>query len=228
MYYNIDEVLEIAEMIELDENGHFSPSEVDNVWSNIFDSRIFASDFSVDCGATKLVIIPSNANYVIKIPFDGEYHENWDDKGNMWFDEFTVIQDYCYRETLLYESAKKEHVEKFFLPIEEVKEASNIAGWPIYVQPKATIYGNLVRSEKETLTTKESIKYVSSKDCCINISLPNFWLAACFDSSSSVEEFDKFIQFLNNDSSIKQDLHQSNIGYYNNKAVIIDYAGYFE
>lgn len=158
----------------------------------------------VSYGATKLVLMNEYSNWVFKIPFKNR-------KIN-----------YCQIEAEIYEDARRENLDKFFAPCYFLE---NYDGARIYVMQRAEVsydklYSDLFeRLSSEGRTEKEASDIVDEAD-----SYSEFvnWLFPYY--SEEPAEFDKFIDFLNCASI--NDLHSGNIGYINDRVVLIDYSGY--
>ena len=218
----------------LNEEGYFTESDADYLVSSIPETE----KFGYETGATKCVIIPEGEDYVIKIPFNGYVsscsccEEEDPYECNRSHCPYVAIEngggrycdDYCAREMELYEEVVEKYPEfkNFFLPIENIMEVGH---YPIYVQAKGEIYSEIDK-EKHPVQEK-SVTEVKSEErnfCSANVN----WLAKCLeDLNNDTELYDRFIQMLK-DNRMAGDLHSSNIGYYNNHAVIIDYGGFFE
>ena len=88
--------------------------------------------FDVRSGATKIVLVPDNLPYVIKIPYYGE--ETWDG----WVHPFCGGNegedvDYCDEEAKIYADAEASGCAQFFVPTIQLTMAGDI---PIYIQTK--------------------------------------------------------------------------------------------
>jgi len=95
-----------------------SDDTFDSDWVDYEVSKNYSGDFHIDNGVSKMVIIPENEDFVIKIPFNGMYEYEWDDDEedydweNPSFDYFTGAHapdqtDYCWDEMLAIEKANK-------------------------------------------------------------------------------------------------------------------------
>lgn len=158
----------------------------------------------VSYGATKLVLMNEYSNWVFKIPFKNR-------KVN-----------YCQIEAEIYEDARRENLDKFFAPCYFLE---NYDGARIYVMQRAEVsydklYSDLFeRLSSEGRTEEEASDIVDEAD-----SYSEFvdWLFPYY--SEEPAEFDKFINFLN--CAGINDLHSGNIGYINDRVVLIDYSGF--
>ena len=202
-----------------DYSAGFSEEDVDDFLESMWYEGL--PDYDYQIGATKLVIIPCNTTFVIKIPYNEAIH----------FGEcFDLIglpkgfNDYCQYELALYEIAEVEGWEEFFLPIEYIGEYKGI---PIYIQEKAEeyLYCPIDYSSEDS---RKAVENKRKEDrYYLPLSLPFDWIACCLDILKSMEKVREFFRFLEN-TKISRDLHKANIGYFKNKPVIIDYGGYFE
>lgn len=83
--------------------------------TNFEDQSVFmiddvsAKDIEVDAGITKLVLIPKNLNYVIKIPFTGVYTAFYKNEDGSTYYEFVSCADgdICAEENSIYEEVSE-------------------------------------------------------------------------------------------------------------------------
>lgn len=216
----------------LNENGFFGEEDVDYLIAGI----PVEEEFDYDTGATKCVIIPEKGDFVIKIPFNGCVCScsNCDVKDilncdrpccpyrNFTHGGGTYGDDYCALELERYELIRRKYPEfiDFFLPLEKIMEVKH---YPIYIQPKCTIfdYDDTVKSSESSLSK------VRSKEA-MNISAPEEWLAICMENlNEDIDKYNRFITMLK-ETNISGDLHSKNLGFYNNHAIILDYAGFYD
>ena len=222
-------------------DGGFTEDDVEDfIW---YIDRDSVPSFHYEAGASKLVLIPDEYDFVIKIPFTGAYAEvgeYYDDEQGEWvtsedggcYEDFYGSSDdsgcnYCAAECEIYEEAKDNGFEQLLLKIEKVGEFN---GTPVYIQPKVKSFTYTGNTEKYSSNkSKEIVKEEKSKrkkDFGITIcSFPTDWSASCLDILGSIDELNRFFEFLNEKSG---DLHSNNIGYCNGKPCIIDYAGFWD
>ena len=218
MFYDIDEIVEFVKTFHPTEDG-FTEEDVDDFISSIDINKVPLFDY--DTGATKLVIIPIERDYVIKIPFSGFYG---DDDEYYSFEE----EDYCSLETEIYEEAAANGFGDLFLPI---KQVVMIAGYPIYVQPQAETL-DVDDREQKRYSSKDSRDIVINEYRDGNLAMmmgrkfPLSWVASCLDVLEKYERLVEFFDYL--EKNCIWDLHFNNIGYVEEHAVIIDYGGYNE
>lgn len=159
----------------------------------------------LDNGASKLIFIFNNHDYVIKVPFN------------------SYVFNYCAREVDNYKKACQEQLEYFFAPIFYLGISHNL---PIYAMKKA------VTGEKEI---EQRFSAVSDKVLSLNNkqyepSIYYNWcslkMKALFEYEYSLSDYGRLGGFLQRNNI--NDIHYNNIGFIENKPVIIDYSGCFE
>lgn len=213
MNYNINDILPFVKNFDFPE--YFSSQEEDFLVSSIEDGE----EYDWEDGATKLVIIPENLDYVIKIPFNAI----WD---SFMTEYIYMSQDYCNTEMELYYKIEKENplFTQFLLPLTYVKEFST---YDIYIQPKCQSYINTSKKYREKTYSKKSLGKISSCRPELDTSLPNDWLAAVAEELGDVELVKEFLNLLEK-YDMTQDLHHGNIGYCNGKPIILDYGSFYD
>ncbi len=203
-------------------------------------------DYDYYYGATKIVFILPDKNFVIKIPFSGCYVdkeiETKAEKGAKYkwissYSKFTGAQspmmtegdewDYCQVECDIYALAEEEAVEDFFAKTECIGFIHN---YPIYVQEIAKIYKDIYpfRETEETEYRKKYTEedYEKIDSLCYNHNYDYFnkyWLCDAFKYYGEIRG-EEFLQFIKNVRV--EDLHKANIGYIGDRPVIIDYSGF--
>lgn len=193
-----------------------------NCFENVIqkmDTSVLPRDYRT--GATKLVIILHDEDYVIKIPFHGG---SWG-ADSKYYDFENAPEpdrwDYCKVETLQYERIAEAGLQTFFV---ETKLLGYIKGYPVYIQPKVNIF-NDVRDDddydEKTISTTVDICNKLQVGC-----FNSYWLTDFLDffTQSDLERLSKHIR----DNAIG-DLHGDNLGFLSNgQPVIVDYADYWE
>ena len=220
------EVLNFIENFHLNEDNGFAEGDVDYFISSIDKKKV--PEFDYDTGATKLVIIPENRDYVIKIPFNGKYDYNWDSREDGFISFYGAEEDgwgddYCAAEQLFYHRAEEAGYAEFFLKTEF---EGNMYGYPIYTQKKVEDFCNYTPDEiQASYSSGDSRKSLKSN---MIASLPYYWTAACLTAfNEDLEKLNDFISFLK-ETGILSDLHTGNLGFVNNKPVIVDYGGFYD
>ena len=233
MNYNINEINMYLENFRPCD-GTFTEDDVDDFVCSIDINKVPSFDWST--GATKLVIIPEERDYVIKIPFSGEYNHEYEEEeegyGEFYCDnqymDYTGAaseygNDYCEAEEGYYQAALIDGWKDAFLPIEKIGEWHN---YPIYIQPKAEMLGDELSQRK--YSSEESRKEILSRregeDKYIFYNLPITWMASMLETYGSFEKVKELEWYL--EEQAISDLHCGNIGFYNGHAVIIDYGGW--
>ena len=192
-------------------------------WEDIVSPREFevADDdyhFQVRQGATKIVIVPDEAHYVIKIPFIGE--ESWGDRDFYYFDGGDYDNDsfdYCEHEAYLYEQAEYFKCDQFFVPTIYIFDVENI---PIYIQTK--IKG--LRSSSQP-SNEDTYRYASIKNS--DVLIPE--VGAKLLQYYSMDEVANFLAFIK--AFQVNDLEAARNGEYVEafgRYVFWDYSGYKE
>lgn len=196
----------------LEENCYFTDADFFSIASVISDKTL---DFQ--SGVSKFVIIPDDKDFVIKIPFTGIEEEGY-------YEEFQCGEcearpwDYCMTEVLRYEEAAKTVFKRCFA---ECQFLGYFNGFPIYIQEKCITYEDKnwgKNTDQEKLKTSKACNY----QYCANLD----WLTD-FRLYYGEEMLRNFLIFLEK-RYWNDDLRNSNIGYINNRPVLIDYSGFME
>ena len=220
--FKTEDVIKYIENFSLNEECAFTEDDVDNFVCGVDENL---PDWDYETGATKLVIIPGVEDFVIKIPFNGQYND-LNNEGEYIFDSFISgggpnWNDYCALEVNITENARGDEFEDFILP---VVKAGEWRAYPIYVQPKAEPY-----LEFGAHSSAKSLERVSRMKMSGEIDierLPQEWVASCLDWLDKDEEKLKELLCFFEEIGAFDDLHGGNVGYYNGHPVLIDYAGY--
>lgn len=124
--------------------------------------------------------------------------------------------NYCATEEELYQKAKENGVEEFFL---ETKCIGTYEGIPIYIQPKVEsgMYGTGVTPSKDS----EAI-YKAYKETELGV-FDNYFGAMIIEFYGEIKSL-KLFNFIKEQNI--NDLHAGNCGFMGNAPVIFDYSGY--
>ena len=167
---------------------------------NFYD--FFDENFQIYYGCTKIALVPKNkgARYILKIPM-GEH-------------------DYCEAEVQVYESARRDQVERFFTPI-EVFDSENY-DFPVYIQLKAKV--NRYSEEDDFYEAQEDWSSLSeeSRDAVFSIDMSE----KVVDEMLRVyapEEVEELITFCADEQI--NDIHAGNYGWYKGAPIIFDFSG---
>lgn len=218
---NVEALLDFFEECYFDEE-----LTEDNFFDNVIEHLPKNISFKFFSGATKLVILFPGADYVIKIPFNGQYTYNADDELIFWEFEngsFGRTWDYCLGEVEQYERAKKEGLENFFAKTEFI---GYVSGHPIYVQERATIYEEVAQEKDRQKNSWERRK--SARDLCDSNGYSCFnglWISDLQDYCGGPDD-ELFCSFMDYVTDYISDLHMGNVGYIDGKPVLVDYAGF--
>lgn len=217
--------VDIANIERMDYNYHIF---LDAALTKILSK---SDKYKMNGGATKIVIIPNDADYVIKIPITGTYITEHDADGNkvhilegrVDMEEF----DHLEHEQSIWRTLNRES-KKVFLPNITIGE---INGIPIYVQERVaktfmdTRSDQIEKTEGSVKSAQKLIEksgYGSNDDDDINILNEDFIAAI-------VEYYDEETarQVLSDAEEIG-DLHNENYGFTEDgRPVIFDYADFF-
>ena len=230
--YLINAVAAIRDLLPETEFGYYinDDSDLEEMACDFINAlRKINISAEVFAGVSKLVIVPAEGDYVIKIPFDGQYDYDYNDKEEteerVWYpytnasgDFLTSDWDYCEVEVAIYEKAVECTVEDFFV---ETMQIDEVLGRPIYIQKKA------ISIEEGGDNGKEASPEAKKNRCYCkpeNEWIPPSWLEAAIDFYG-LENTVKLKNFI--DDYYLKDFHSGNIGYTSEgKPVIIDYAGW--
>lgn len=171
-----------------------------------------AFDISIAYGASKLVLIPSDSDYVIKIPF-GIYNN----------------VDFCKIEEENYLRIKEDEPElaKYFAEcwragevfVENEDNEDEEVKVPIYIMRRTIVDETKVSDASYNL-------YINSggdeEDYCIDDE--NDETYSCFEFYYGIEELERILDII--DTLGINDLHTGNVGFINNMPVFIDYSGF--
>lgn len=158
-------------------------------------------DGAIEAGATKIVFIPNEGEYVYKV--SSNYVEG----------------DYCYREEKNYRLAKECGVEEFFVATEYF---TTIADHDVYIQKKVDI------DSQERITTKANQEI--GKDYCANdfgfYSIFDTWCAGALVTQYGIDRVKALLDFAKKYNI--NDLAEYNSCLENGVIKFFDYAGYGE
>ncbi len=130
--------------------------------------------------------------------------------------------DYCELELLYTKKAKEQGFDKY---IANTILAGYVQDYPIYIQPKCTLYEEECIENHSSTWTEEKQSKASESIYANDIDhrLSPCWVAD-FIEMYGEQEFNNFCNFLKeNDIG---DLHEGNIGYLKGRPVIYDYSGF--
>lgn len=219
MTYNINEIMGWFEGCEIPEKF---ASDLDAEVGSFFFETL---GFNWRSGASKLVIIPADKDFVIKIPCKYEYDGDEDTyKGACKFGPDGEVLDfgwnYCGLEEAIYQAAVKAGIEKLFA---ETIYIGVYDGYPIYIQEKCKIFNDIRNTEDyPEKSKKKSLKLCRDNNWyCFN----EYWLSDVLDYYNTDNEFMKLNKFI--ESYNISDLHFGNVGYrYDGSPVLIDYSDF--
>lgn len=201
-------------------------------------------DYTVDNGASKVVLVFTDSDYVVKIPFKGEFcgYDDYDCEDSCSrdypcsqcsrcsrrgaeenYDEFTGARvgeneydwDYCASEQFFYEKAVVAGVEEFFIKTIFIGEFNE---HPIYLQEKVEVYGY----NSQTKSSEQSKEIFIKRFCRSEIQSEDF--GGLLVEYYGEDKVNQLVEFLSEVGI--SDLHNSNVGIRANRPVLFDYSGY--
>jgi len=217
----IDEQQIMKEFVNLYIDDEFGA----DVESSDYETESIASVMEQVCGrcvwgASKFVVIPAEGDYVIKIPFTGEF--NWNDSTEQ-LDFCPFMNDYCEIERNRYEELKSQDIGVFFAETRLL--GSTKYGKKIYVQEKIkeTFYDSAKRSFSKD--SYDIVQDIHSKTNRLFLPFDDEWIAIAIDYYG--EKVTK--KLLDYAEENIYDLHHNNYGYrYDGSPVIHDFSDFNE
>lgn len=211
-------------------------------WEDVIIGNMKGVPYRTASGVSRCVFMfPDFPNLVVKIPFTGSGTEDEDEYDyNEPYEDFYCASfgcgehklkrkwDYCEAEITVYKDAVTSGVSDFFAETVCIGEIDN---HPIYVQEIATIYYDVYFDYECEYSTEEkkrnrssimekSNNSLSEDDCWI---VGQTWLAAFIEEYGITAAID-LITFLKSEGV--DDLHSENLGFIDDKPVIVDYASF--
>ena len=149
-------------------NGLSLPSELGPDEDSYFDDEWLVcqlddicEDANIEYGISKVVIIPEEGNFVIKIPFNGMYYHYWDKDADCYDGaEFSYYHeacapdssDYCWDEVIKIEKACEMGFDKLFPATSFLMEKD---GHRVYIQEKEELWVILILVIFQKIRAKE-------------------------------------------------------------------------
>lgn len=228
MTYNKEQILNLFDGYNFKINAFGSTvfTEHDNNSLNAFLHHKGYKNFSIFYGASKCVIVPFDEDYVIKIPYTGEYLEAEEDYDvSEVYEAFFGAEedegwDYCLVESIRYSITKAFHLEKFFAETKLLGHTKQ--NHPIYIQPKCDVF----HTSKLQVTAEEiqvTRTILSSPDSPIPCDFPVAWMTS-FRLIYGMDNLIKLTSFI--EEYEWDDFRGENVGFLNGKPVIIDYSNF--
>lgn len=183
--------------------------------------KIVPSSF-INFGATKCVIVSSEWDFVIKIPFHGAFKDDSYYSGLYW-QPFEECPDYCLAEYHKYLNLKKEHLNCFVAKTFLYKK---IGDYNIFIQEHIDSLDDLY-DEDTPCPSQKSLKI--AKLIKVRCPFDAEWVANCIDiyGENKVKAFLNYCNMI--DPDIYMDMHRANYGYRKNGTpAILDYSNYLD
>ena len=242
MLYLEDKVAKIVDIVSkvLPKDGQIGVFDDDcDYFYGDYESKIYRALEKIDPfvevnhGMSKMVIISSLIDYVIKIPLTGIWVQSCDENGDYidddyWFDEFAYGggengDDYCAEEVNIYETVLEEHPEYTFI-FPETMFYKQIDGVKYYLQEKCKCGGGCLKEDSSEIAVSTGDEICTDRDhqYAPIQSLP--WCIALVENYG-VEMAKEVLKYLHQIQI--SDLHNGNIGYNKEgKPIILDFSGF--
>ena len=181
-------------------------------------------DEEIRTGVSKVVIIPHDSSYVLKIPYrgarDGEDYYDFHYAGNEIRD-----WDYCETEAEIYDAFKAEGLECFLA--KTVRYGEDATGYPLYIQEKCITSYDYEDLDSNYTYDYTEIKAFRSMFACGMAVDNNTWNTKAI-MYYGVEKYIHFMQFcLDRFPDVLDDLHRENYGYRTDGSpVLIDFSSW--
>ena len=181
-------------------------------------------DEEIRTGVSKVVIIPHDSSYVLKIPYRGarEGEESWDfhyagNKIRDW--------DYCETEAEIYDAFKAEGLECFLA--KTVRYGKDATGYPLYIQEKCITSYDYEDPDSNYAYDYTEIKAFRSMFACGMAVADDTWNMKAI-MYYGVERYIRFMQLcLDRFPDVLDDLHSQNYGYrIDGSPVLIDFSSW--
>ena len=190
-------------------------------------SDIIKGDFYVTNGVSKLVIVPDELPFVIKIPFNGRYvYSDYDEESEDYdtcFCYFMMAEseisedDYCAKELELTARIKEEGFGEF---VPDMMYLGRCCGHNVYIQEKAK---PMSECSKTIHPTEDSL----NKSKQISAPFNNAWAALAIDIYGE-DSYNSFLKWARkNEPDVLSDMHTGNYGIdMNGNPILLDICGF--
>ena len=186
---------------------------------------MFNRHFKMDAGASKLVLIPLEGDYVYKIPLsyseEGVLFEELNEDGYHDFCEVEVDRCLEIKHAGFGDFIAKEEYVDFIngLSIYKMEKAVPFDETRKYLSNSSAGLSNNYDSIYKRLNSSSYSESVANV-----ISIPIEWMNILVERQGLLRTTDFFNYLIEN--GWDDDLHSGNIGFINNNPVLIDYSGY--
>ena len=190
-------------------NYNFDKVIFSNKYSDISEwERYYSRDtknigVEVTYGCTKIVVIPNEGEWVLKVPINYEK------------------EDFCKIEVENYKKAKRNDLGDFFC---EAHFLMNYYNAPCYIMRRAQVDESNLFSDVRRYMSSEGFTEEEIEDKMYDLDDDDI-LYDFFCSYYQVDFVDKLMSFLSKEKI--NDIHSENMGYYGDRPIIFDYSGYF-
>lgn len=180
-------------------------------------------------GVSKAAFIFDDLKYVIKIPFNGKFIYDENEGIILWEQfqfafEYSDVDDwnYCEAEAGIYDKAVENGFGEFFAATRFYDYTKN--NYPVYIQEKVIPFKEVEASMQ--LPSKKSIETAKKREFNRYCDLDYIWIASAIDYYGE-EKTKKFLEYVENNWRIGQDLHSGNIGYaLDGRPCLLDFSGW--
>lgn len=230
----------------------------DNDW--VLDELRYSlpDDWDIECGASKMVFVPANKPYVIKLPLrsnedlyhGSSYYSSWEneDTGSYHSHEYyageneefshavyplsgTYGADYCRSEVEFYEVAKAYHIDEMFAETREIGERRGIT---FYAQEKCLPLSQTDDPSKTAISEEIKQEYEATFSKSLNPHFSRSGVVFVRDFELRIADvygitmLSNFVKFKAKERT--GDYHSSNIGFFaaTGKPCVFDYSGYWD
>ncbi len=232
-----DKLQKIKDVLDMPENFGTNTdgdnSQVHSLYEdalNAFGMDYGNTNIKLGIGASKMVLIPDDSAYVLKVPFNGSW--SWidrdDDEEDEVFDTFEGAENdenywnYCEVELNRYNLAVEEGVSEFFATTKFFGYTKGKNSFPIYIQEKINPFKYI---DSKTYS-REEINYTRNKFSSLDLyyDFDTIWVIDAIRYYGFEKVIKLFMFIEKNDIS---DLHIGNYGYApNGRPAILDFSNF--
>ena len=223
---DIERAREILEYLTLP--GEFGVDADDDFYVEDIEEQIdgvINGHFVVTNGITKMVIIPDELPFVIKIPFNGRHIYDYydEDECEVEFIYFTMAEsevsdeDYCARELELTTRIKEEGFGEF---VPDMMYIGRCCGHNVYIQERVKPMSECAKALHPTEDSLNKSKKISAP-------FIDVWAALAIDAYGE-DEYYAFLDWARSyEPEVLSDMHNGNYGVdKNGNPIILDICGF--
>lgn len=214
--------LDLPRDFGIDVDDDFDTYNIEEQISDVMNDSFFVTN-----GVSKMVIVPNELPFVIKIPFNGRWVSNFDcaeeeeECEEFWY--FMMAEsrmsgdDYCARELELTAEIKAEGFGEF---VPDMMYVGRCCGHNVYIQEKVK---PMSECSKTIHPTEDSL----NKSRQINAPFLDAWAALVIDTYGE-DNYNKFLEWAReNEPDVLSDMHTGNYGInMNGNPILLDICGF--